>query len=68
VAAAFTLVGVMHSPFADGRLFLPWKLVGLPAEAAGRGPLELAASYGLLAVLFAAWSLWPAADRDHSSP
>jgi AGZA family xanthine/uracil permease-like MFS transporter len=68
VAASFTLVGVMHSPFPDGRLFLPWKLAGLSPEAAGRGPLELAASYGLLAAIFAAWSLWPAADRDHSSP
>ena len=39
------------------------------AEAAGRGPLTLAASYGLLAVLFAAWSLWPERDRrPHSSP
>jgi hypothetical protein len=33
--------------------------------AAGRGPLELAAAYAILAVLFAAWSAW---QRDHSSP
>jgi len=67
-AAAGTLFGVIHSPFADGRLFVPWAIGELPAEAAGRGPLELAAAYGGLALLLAAWSLWPAAGRDHSSP
>jgi AGZA family xanthine/uracil permease-like MFS transporter len=64
-AAAGTLVGVIHSPFADGRLFLPWAIGPLPPEAAGRGPLELAAAYGLLALLFAGWS---AAGTGHSSP
>lgn len=68
-AASLALCGVIHSPFADGRLFFPWAIGELPAEAAGRGPLTLAASYGLLAVLFAAWSLWPEQDRrPHSSP
>jgi AGZA family xanthine/uracil permease-like MFS transporter len=64
-AAACTLVGVIHSPFKDGSLFLPWAIGPLPAEAAGRGPLELAAAYGLLALLFAGWS---AVRNDHSSP
>jgi AGZA family xanthine/uracil permease-like MFS transporter len=64
-AAAGTLVGVIHSPFADGRLFLPWAIGPLPPEAAGRGPLELAAAYGLLALLFAGWS---AAGTGHSRP
>jgi len=54
-AAAGTLCGVIHSPFADGRLFLPWAIGSLPAEAAGRGPLTLAVAYALLAGLFAAW-------------
>ncbi len=69
-AAACTLVGVIHSPFADGRLFLPWQLPPLPAEAAGRGPLELAAAYALLAVLFAAWGQWLGDDArsPHSNP
>jgi AGZA family xanthine/uracil permease-like MFS transporter len=57
-AAGLTLFGVIHSPFADGRLFAPWALGTLPPEAAGRGPLELAAAYGLLALLFAGWSAW----------
>jgi hypothetical protein len=57
-AAAFTLFGIIHSPFPDGRLFLPWNFGTLPAEAAGRGPLELAAAYALLAGLFAAWHAW----------
>lgn len=61
-AAAATLMGVIHSPFADGRLFLPWSIGDLPPEASGRGPLELAAAYALLAVLFIAWSAWPSTD------
>jgi AGZA family xanthine/uracil permease-like MFS transporter len=65
-AAAGTLVGVIHSPFADGRLFLPWHLPPLPAEAAGRGPVEVAAAYGLLALLFAAWGTW--LDRGGRAP
>ena len=57
-AAVATLFGIIHSPFSDGRLFLPWALADLPAAAAGRGPLELAAAYAILAGLFAAWSVW----------
>jgi len=56
-AAAFTVCGVIHSPFKDGRLFLPWAIGELPAEAAGRGPLELAGAYALLAALYVAWSV-----------
>jgi AGZA family xanthine/uracil permease-like MFS transporter len=57
-AAACTLVGVIHSPFSDGRLFVPWAIGELPPEALGRGPLEMAAAYGVLAAILAAWSLW----------
>lgn len=69
MAASLTLFGVMHSPFPDGRLFLPWAIGELPSEAAGRGPLEMSAAYAVLAVLFVAWGLWrTAASRPHSSP
>jgi AGZA family xanthine/uracil permease-like MFS transporter len=54
-AAACTLFGVIHSPFPDGRLLLPWDLGSLPAEAAGRGPVTLAAAYALLATIFGLW-------------
>ncbi len=57
-AAALAVFGVIHSPFKDGRLFWPWSIGELPAEAANRGPLELAAAYALLALLFAAWHAW----------
>jgi AGZA family xanthine/uracil permease-like MFS transporter len=56
-AGACTLCGVIHSPFADGRLFLPWDIGLLPAEASGRSPLELATAYAVLAALFAAWHM-----------
>ncbi|MFN7812185.1 MAG: permease [Planctomycetia bacterium] len=68
-AAVFSLCGVIHSPFADGRMFFPWSIGPLPPEAAGRGPLELAAAYALLALLFAGWQAWlHARPRAHSSP
>jgi len=57
-AAVCTLCGVIHSPFPDGRLFLPWDVGPLPTEAAGRGPLAVAASYMLLAAIFAVWHAW----------
>jgi len=52
VAAACTLCGIMHSPFPDGRLFLPWDIGSLPPQAAGRGPIQIAAAYALLAGLY----------------
>ncbi len=54
-AAGLTLFGVIHSPFADGRLFLPWAIGPLPPEAAGRGPLSMAVGYLLLAATFVLW-------------
>ena len=67
-AAAFTLCGVIHSPFKDGRLFVPWAIGELPPEAAGRGPLHLAAAYGVLAILYLGWSAWLAATEGSSTP
>ena len=48
-AALFTLFGIIHSPYGDGRLFLPWNLAPLAEAATGRGPIEMALAYGLLA-------------------
>jgi len=71
-AAGLTLVGVIHSPFPDGRLFLPWAVGELPPEAAGRGPLDLALGYAILAALYAGWAGWRGeadrAERGYSSP
>ncbi len=55
---AFTLCGVIHSPFKDGRLLVPWAIGELPPEAAGRGPLHMAVAYSLLAAIFPGWSVW----------
>ena len=67
-AAAVTLFGLIHSPFADGRLFWPWAVGDLPAEATGRGPLDLAAAYLVLAAIFMTWGGWLARQRAHSKP
>ncbi|MFM7108012.1 MAG: permease [Planctomycetaceae bacterium] len=63
-AAACAACGVIHSPFRDGSLFLPWAIGPLEPEAAGRGPLEFAAAYAVLAALFLGWSLLHPADAD----
>jgi AGZA family xanthine/uracil permease-like MFS transporter len=68
-AAALTLCGVIHSPFADGRLFLPWAIGDVPSEATGRGPLEMAAAYAVVGAIFVVWSAWPTDEAgSHSSP
>ena len=54
-AALLTLFGVIHSPYEGGPLFLPWDLAPLPEAAAGRGPIEMALAYALLAALLVAW-------------
>ena len=62
-AAGLTICGAIHSPFPDGRLFLPWAIGGLPAEAAGRGPLEMASAYAILAAVFLLWRPFAPAPR-----
>ena len=44
--------GVIHSPFADGRMFFPWAIGALPTESNGRSPLELMTAYLLLTITF----------------
>ena len=68
LAAGLTLFGVIHSPFADGRLFWPWSLGDLPAAAEGRGPFDLASAYLVLAAMFAAWGQWLTSRPAHSRP
>jgi AGZA family xanthine/uracil permease-like MFS transporter len=51
LCALLTLLGVIHSPFPDGRIFLPWQ-DGVPAQV-----FHLAIGYGLLSILCAALSV-----------
>ncbi len=56
VAALCTLFGIIHSPFRDERLFLPWALGdALPQSAAGQTPLVMAAAYLLVAGMLWLW-------------
>ena len=68
VAASLSLFGVIHSPHTDGRLFWPWAIGGLPPEAAGRGPFDMALAYLVLAGIFTIWGTWLTRQRAHSSP
>ena len=67
-AATFTLFGIIHSPFQDGRMFFPWAIGNLPVESRGRSPFELAIAYILLALLFFGWGLWYSKQQSYSSP
>ncbi len=58
VAGIFSLFGVIHSPFADERLLLPWNLGDeLPAVAAGQTPFYMAAAYFLVAAMLVVWAV-----------
>jgi len=59
VAGVCSLFGVIHSPFPDERLFVPWALGdSLPQAAAGQSPFVMASAYLLVAVILLAWSWW----------
>ena len=67
-AATLTLFGIIHSPFADGRMFFPWAIGALPPESNGRSPFELMTAYLLLTITFIGWGVWYARQQNHSSP
>jgi len=65
VGAVASLFGVIHSPLRGSPLSLPWHpLPPLPASAVGQAPLTIAASYAVLALLLAVWSLWVQPAKD----
>ena len=67
IGAFFSLFGVIHSPFPDEKMFLPFTLAGenglwfVPIDlsslnlAPGQTPYEVAAAYLLVAVLLCLW-------------
>ena len=67
-AATLTLFGIIHSPFADGRMFFPWAIGALPTESNGRSPFELMTAYLLLMIIFVGWGFWVARQQNYSSP
>jgi AGZA family xanthine/uracil permease-like MFS transporter len=58
VAGSCAAFGVIHSPFADGRLFTPWNIPTLADSARGQTPLHIACGYFAAALLLAAWSFY----------
>ncbi len=59
LCSALSLCGVIHSPFVDGNLFLPWRLDGMPRQVA----LQFSFAY-----LFAAAILFLLAKRSTPEP
>jgi AGZA family xanthine/uracil permease-like MFS transporter len=56
IAGAFSLFGVIHSPFPGNPLFLPWSLPDGSQLAPALTPLQVGASYAGAALLLVAWS------------
>lgn len=68
VAAIASLLGVIHSPFPNSPLALPWALPEeLPAMATSLAPTRVALAYGLVAVMLLAWDLYSLASNRQSS-
>ncbi len=62
VAGVCSLFGVIHSPFPDERLIVPWALADtLPHAAAGQSPVYMATAYLLVALMLLVWG----AQDDH---
>jgi len=54
IAAGCSLFGIIHSPFVDGKMFLPWQL----DEAMRETPIRYAIAYLSVAVIMIAWGWW----------
>ncbi|MHC2069131.1 permease [Bremerella sp. T1] len=63
VCGAFSLFGVIHSPFPSGKLVLGWNNVDMPAAAAGQGPIYMMWAYVCVTVVLLVCGLW-----QHTSP
>ncbi|MEW4563636.1 permease [Bremerella sp. JC770] len=61
--AAFSLFGVIHSPFPSGKLVLGWNVPDIPSAAAGQGPIYMMWAYACMAIVLAVCGLW-----QHASP
>ncbi|MFN3149372.1 permease [Bremerella sp.] len=61
--AAFSLFGVIHSPFPSGKLVLGWHVPDIPSAAAGQGPIYMMWAYVCMAIVLAICGLW-----QHASP
>ncbi len=56
VAAVFSLFGVIHSPYPDGSMLLPWRDLQLPEAMATLSPPRIALAYAAVAAILLAWS------------
>ena len=54
----FSLFGIIHSPFASGKLIIGWNVPDLPEAAAGQGPLYMMSAYLCMTVVLAVCGVW----------
>jgi hypothetical protein len=66
IAVILTLFGVIHSPFPDSHMFLPWSGEDFPATATGQTPFHFAAGYLVVAAILLAWSYTVSPDEPPS--
>jgi len=66
VAAMAAAFGVIHSPLAGARLFLPWDAT-LPADARS-ATLQYVAGYAVVALLLVPWDWWQRRRRIDTPP
>ncbi len=65
IAAVCSLFGVIHSPYPDERLVLPWSLPApLPHAASGQTPFYLATAYLAVALLLLVWDYYDSARSE----
>ncbi|MEM6363489.1 MAG: permease, partial [Planctomycetota bacterium] len=71
VGAALTIFGIIHSPIAGNRMFMPWMIDGegnfaLPGEYF-LDVIEFAVGYFLTGIILIAWSAWLGTQSDEDA-
>lgn len=67
VAAACSLVGIIHSPLPGAPLIDPFHPPPFPASAAGQTPLDMALAYSIVALLLLGWHFLGVEPAEKSS-
>ncbi|MBI1248599.1 permease [bacterium] len=64
--AVFSFFGLIHSPFADGKIFFGWNVPDIPAAAAGQGPIYMMSAYLCMAIVLWLCGYWQHAPSSET--